>query len=294
MNVPGEVIWSAAVGGLVFTLGLARILVRGDLQKARGLDKLVVFGPVCFAAPLAAFGVEHFTLTASIASLVPSWLPLHELWTYFIGACFIAAGVGIATGLLARLAASLVALTFFIFVVTMDVPAWAHALSDRIGFTLAARELSFCGGALALAATLTARGTSAKRLATIARFFVALPVLVFSVEQFLHADHVPGIPLRPLTPSYVVGGAAWAYVAATVYAVAGLLLLVGRHRRAAASWLGVTVLVVIVAVYVPIQVVERASLGKGFNLLADTLMFCGAVLLLAGAMPREPDDPKGT
>jgi hypothetical protein len=33
--------------------------------------------------------------------------------------------------------------------------------------------------------------------------------------------------------------------------------------------------------------VDRASLGKGFNYMADTLMFCGAVLLLAGAMPRE-------
>jgi hypothetical protein len=33
--------------------------------------------------------------------------------------------------------------------------------------------------------------------------------------------------------------------------------------------------------------VERASLNNGLNYLADTLMFCGAVLLLAGAMPRE-------
>jgi len=40
-------------------------------------------------------------------------------------------------------------------------------------------------------------------------------------------------------------------------------------------------------VYVPIAVVERASLDNGFNYLGDTLMFCGAVLLLAGAMPRE-------
>jgi hypothetical protein len=42
-------------------------------------------------------------------------------------------------------------------------------------------------------------------------------------------------------------------------------------------------------VYLPIGVVDRASLGNGFNYVADTLMFCGAVLLLAGAMPREVD-----
>ena len=40
-------------------------------------------------------------------------------------------------------------------------------------------------------------------------------------------------------------------------------------------------------VYVPIGIVERASLGNGLNYVADTMMFCGAVLLLAGAMPRE-------
>ncbi len=62
--------------------------------------------------------------------------------------------------------------------------------------------------------------------------------------------------------------------------VAGILLLVGKKTRAAATWLGLTVLFVVLVVYVPIGVVERASLDKG-------LMFCGTVLLLAGTMPRE-------
>jgi hypothetical protein len=72
-----------------------------------------------------------------------------------------------------------------------------------------------------------------------------------------------------------------------VYAVAGTLLLAGKRARAAATWVGLAVLVVELVVYVPIGVVERASLGNGLNYVADTLMFCGAVLLLAGAMPRE-------
>ena len=36
----------------------------------------------------------------------------------------------------------------------------------------------------------------------------------------------------------------------------------------------------------PIAVMERATL-KGLNYAGDTLMYCGVVLLLAGAMPRE-------
>jgi hypothetical protein len=48
-----------------------------------------------------------------------------------------------------------------------------------------------------------------------------------------------------------------------------------------------TVLFVELVVYVPMGVVDRASLSNGMNFVADTLMFCGAVLLLADAMPRE-------
>jgi uncharacterized membrane protein YphA (DoxX/SURF4 family) len=76
-------------------------------------------------------------------------------------------------------------------------------------------------------------------------------------------------------------------LAAVVYAVAGILLLIGKKARAAATWIGLTVLFVVLVVYVPIGVVERASLENGLNYLFDTLMFCGTVLLLASAMPRE-------
>jgi uncharacterized membrane protein YphA (DoxX/SURF4 family) len=187
------------------------------------------------------------------------------------------------------LSTSLLALTFFLFVVLMDAPAWAHHPRNQIGLTLMLRELSFSGGALALAASLTEhwRERGKRVLTTIAQYFVAIPVLFYSFEQFLHGDHVPGVPLEPLTPQYVYGHAIWTYVAAVVYGVAGILLLVGKKARAAATWLGLTVFIVVLVVYVPIAIVERASLDNGLNYVADTLMFCGTVLLLAGAMPHE-------
>jgi len=286
---PSEVIWSYFVFAMIFAIGLVTMFVRGDWQKARGLDRLIVFGPLFYAAPLAAFGTEHFTLTAVIASLVPAWIPWHLFWAYFVGACFVLAGLSLVTGVQSRLAASLLALTFFLFVVLMDAPGWARNPRDRFGLTLGLRELSFSGGPLALAASLNGqwRERSRRLLATMARYFVAIPLLVYSFEQFLHGDHVPGVPLARLTPAWIYGHAIWTYVAAAVYAVAGILLLVGKKTRAAATWAGLTVLLVELAVYVPIAVVERASLNNGFNYLGDTLMFCGTVLLVAGAMPRE-------
>lgn len=288
-GMPSQVMWSYLAAGVIFVIGLVALFVRGGWLKARGLDKLILFGPLLYAAPIAAFGTEHFTVTKAIASIMPAWIPWHLFWVYFVGACFIAAALSLVTGVQARLSASLLALTFFLFVALMHAPNWAQHPRDRFAATVALREISFSGGALALVASLAGqwrtRGTY--MLATIARFFVAIPVLFFSFEQFMHGDRVPGIPLEPVTPAWIYGHAIWTYLTAVVYAVAGALLLAGKKTRAAAAWLGLTVLFLELVVYVPIGVVERASLDRGLNYVADTLMFCGAVLLLAGAMPRE-------
>src|SRR5579862_10062401 len=134
--IPSTVIWSYLAFGLVLVIGMIMIFLRGDWQKARGLDKLVLFGPLFYAAPLAAFGTEHFTLTKAIASIVPQWIPWHLFWAYLVGACFIAAALSLVTKVQARLSASLLALTFFLFVVLMDAPGWLHNPGDRLGLTL--------------------------------------------------------------------------------------------------------------------------------------------------------------
>ena len=286
--IPSQVTWSYFSFGAVLAVGLVTIFLRGEWQKARGFDKVILFGPMFYAAPLACFGTEHFTLTKIIASLIPAWIPWHLFWAYFVGACFIAAALSLVTRIQARLTAGLLALTFFLFVVLMDAPGWARQPQNRIFLALMLRELSFSGGPLALAASLSDDCGERGRhiVATIARYFVAIPVVVYSVEQFMHGDHVPGIPLKMVTPTWVYGHGIWTYLVAVVYAVAGPMLLVGKKTRSAATWAGLTVLFVVLVVYVPIGVVGRASL-ESLNYLADTLMFCGTVLMLAGAMPRE-------
>src|SRR5215472_13511964 len=183
--IPSLVIWSYFSFAVVFAIGLVTIFRGGDWQEARGFDKLILFGPLFYAAPLAAFGTEHFTLTETIASLVPAWIPWHLFWVYLVGAGFIAAPLSLVTRIQTRLAASLLALTFFLFVVLMDIPGWARNPRDRFGLALALRELSFSGGPLALAASLSElrRERGAHILATIARYFIAVPVLFYSFEQ---------------------------------------------------------------------------------------------------------------
>lgn len=289
LAIPSTVIWSYSVGGTIFIIGLCVIFLSGDWRTARGFDKLILFGPLFYAMPLAAFGTEHFTLAPVIASLVPRWIPWHLFFAYFVGTCFILGTLSMVTRIHPRLSASLLALTFFLFVVLMDLPSWLRQPTNRFAIALMLRELAFCGGPLALAASLTDqwRNRGTHILATIARFFIAIPVLFYSFEQFLHADYVPGVPLNRLTPHYIFGHAVWTYLCAVVYLAAGIPLLLGKKSRAVAAWIGLTVLFIVLVVYVPIAVVDRASLDNGLNYIFDTLMFCGTILLLAGAMPRE-------
>jgi uncharacterized membrane protein YphA (DoxX/SURF4 family) len=287
LTIPRPVIWSYLVFGVVLVVGLIAISVRGGWQKAQGFDKLLLLAPLFYAAPVAAFGAEHFTVTSGIASIIPAWIPWHLFWVYLVGACFIAGALSVVTGIQARLSASLLAMTFFLFVALMHFPAWMRHPENRFAITFVLREISFSGGALALAVSLSDnRDRRTQIAATVARYFICVPVLFFSFEQFMHADHVPGIPLEMTTPAWIWGHAIWTYLVAAVYAVAGAMLLVGKKTRTAAMAIGCAVLFVELVVYLPIAVVGRSSL-ESFNYMADTLMFCGSVLLLAGAMPRK-------
>jgi len=285
--IPRQVIWSYCAGGAVLAIGLAAIFLRGDWQTARGSDKLILFGPLFYAAPIAAFGTEHFTVTG-IVSMVPPWIPWHEFWVYLVGAGFIAAGLSLVTGIQARLAASLLGLTFFLFAVLMEAPAWAQRSARSV-----------CHGAHAPANRLKRRASGAgsqpyRAAAPAPRAHPCDDCTILRRDPYpvLQLRAVPA--RRPRSRHSARSGDShldlWTldldYLTAVVYAVAGPLLLAGRKTRAAATWLGMIVLVTILAVYVPIGIVERASLDNGLNYLGDTLMFCGDVLLLAGAMPR--------
>jgi uncharacterized membrane protein YjfL (UPF0719 family) len=70
-GMPGIVFWGYVAAAVVLMVGLVKIF-KDELPQAHGLEKIMPFGRLCFAIPLAAFGTEHFTVTADIAKMVPS------------------------------------------------------------------------------------------------------------------------------------------------------------------------------------------------------------------------------
>lgn len=285
------VFWIYVCALVLLVMGLIKIL--GELRQLNGVDKIMPFGRLFFAIPLAVFGSEHFTLTADIATLVPRWIPAHTFWVYLVGVGFLAAALSIVVLVQARLAATLVGMTLLIFVLAMDLPGVIAQPGNRFFWALALRQLAFSGGAFALATSLwnTPPSQSSSAVRTVAsaipRFFIGLPSIFYGVEHFLHPEFVPGVPLQKLTPEWIPGRIVLSYFVGVILIVAGICIVVNQKARKAATTLGLTILLAVLWIYLPMLLAAPRDL-VALNFFFDTLLFCGTILLLANSIEREP------
>lgn len=292
-------LWPTIAGLAILAAGL--VVVRRDLVAAHNLDKLVALGLVFYAAPLAAFGAEHLALGRSMAEMVPHWIPWHVFWIYFVGLALIAAALSLAFRRCLRWSAPLLAILFLIFVFTMDLPGTIAQPANRINWVLLCRETSFAAGALALTGltfrdigiTVSRRETTRfirvpQILISIARILIGVTLLLYGVQHILHPECVIGVPLEKLTPAWVPWPHVWAALTGAILFVAGIALLINKRSRLAASLTGLVMVVITVFLYTPIWLMDRgtAQVVEGLNYFFDTLLYGGAVLLLAAAMPK--------
>jgi len=280
------IFWPWLAGLMTLVSGL--FAARKSFAAAEGLEKVIVFGPIFFSVPLAVFGAEHFSNSRSISQIVPAWMPARLFWTYFVGFALISAAVGIALRTIyARISAVLLGIMFICFVLTIHIPNVAANPHNRIVWAVALRDLAFAGGAFALAAG------PMKPLRIVASVFVAVPLLFFAVEHFLHPEFAPGVPLAKVTPDWVPIRAFWGCLTGGAQLISGATMLVDRRRaRFAATLLGSLIALLVLFLYLPIFLTApRPALLEGINYVADTLLFAGIVLLAAAIMPGRVPQP---
>lgn len=281
------VLWLWIAGLAFLAAGLA--YARRDFGAARGLERLVVLGPALYAAPLAAFGAEHLTSSQAIEQGVPNWMPGHLFWVYFVGLALLAGALSLVLRRYVSLSAGLLAAMFLVFVATIHLPNVLAHPGNRIRWAVMLRDTSFAAGALALAGTKMEAGrrTVRKWLVAVGRVLFAVPLLFFGFEYFLHPEVAPGVPLAKITPDWVPWRFFCADVVGAVLLVAGISVLVNKWSRLAASSVGLAMVVLTLGLYLPILATAHgtAALIVGVNYVFDTLLFGGAALLVAGAMP---------
>jgi uncharacterized membrane protein len=282
----GPSLWLHLAAVILFAFGLV-VTLRRETTAVRGIGSLVRFGSMFFAVPLAIFGMQHFALFDTVKFAVPAYMPVRFFWAYLVGAALIAACLSILTEFHAELAALLVGIMLFLFVLMIYVPNLIKNPGDRFAITVPLRDLALSGGALSLAGVLGSvrHGQSARWLMEVGRWFFGAPMLYFGIEHFLHPAFAPGMPFPLLAPTWIPGHVVWAYATGTVLVVCGFSILANRHAQAAATWLGAAFLVLAVLIYLPMEIVHPSIAISGeLDYVADTLAMSGAALLVARAV----------
>jgi uncharacterized membrane protein len=287
--LPAEVSWGVLLpyltGTVILAIGLYSL--RKEFASEQGLDKFVALGAVFLAVSISVFATEHFTAAKILAGMVPGWIPGHLFWALFVGICLISAALSIAARKYAGIAAGLLSLMTLLFVFLIHIPNIVNAPATRLLWVVGLRDLAFSGGALSVAATHMETARFRQRMILLARLFIAVPITFLGVEQFLHPELAPGVPLEKLTPPWIPGHAFWGYATGVIYLIAGLCLILNKEARRSAAWLGLLILLLVLAVYVPILLANPSDIGTGLNYLMDTLLLCGSVLALAEALRGE-------
>jgi len=288
LTASSTVVAMCSAGILAFLVALWA--AKTDIAQAQGVDKIVALTNLCFAIPLAVFGALHLWGVGFVLPLVPRYRPGRLFWAYFVGVGLLSASLSIATKIQVRWSGLLFGTMMFLFVAMMDIKGPLAHPGNRFGWTYVLRELSFAAGGWVLAGNAM-RGPFGRKLITVGRVVIAIAAIFYGVEHFLHPLACPGVPLEKLMPDWIPGRLLIGYLTGAILIVAGLLMLVGKKTRMAATYLVSWIVLVVVFVYGPILIVSLLNPDngvkiEGINYFADTLLFGAVILALASATPR--------
>src|SRR6201996_75460 len=152
MHLRDPNIWTG-FGEVLALAGGAFMLAAALPGSSSPFTRALANGRYAFAASLVIFGVLHFRYAFFISTLIPAWIPERFLFANFVGLCFIAAALAIATGIRARLAAYLLAAMFLIWVAILHAPRVVAAPHNGNEWTSMWIALAMGGSALAAAAS---------------------------------------------------------------------------------------------------------------------------------------------
>jgi len=243
-------------------------------------DRFKTVGRTFVAISLIVFGVQHFIYGGFVATLVPAFLPGRLFWAYFVGVAFFAAAIGLFTKMLARPAATMLGVMFFLFVLLFHFPRIIGNPRDGNEWTSGFVALAMCGGAwiLASAAPLEER-EKADPFLKLGRHFFALAFVAFGIQHFVYANYGEGIG-----PPWIPGRPLLSYLFGAIFAAAGIATIIAKKSNLAPTLLASITFLYFLLLYVSRiigQLHNREPWTSGFEILA----MCGSALVLASSFP---------
>lgn len=297
--LPSTNFWMCFAGVAYLVAGV--VAGRKDIGAARGWERLIALGCVFIAVSLAIFAPEHFHGGPPyIQSMAPSWMPIRWFWPYFVGCALLAAATSLALREFVRMSSTLLAVMFSLFVCTIYIPGVLARPANRFAWIFALRDLSFAGGAWALAGmhSRVSLPQPSHWMILFGRVVVATALIFFAVQHFLYPEFAPGVPLEKVSPPWVPFPVMAGYVAGGILMAGGVALALGIRSRVAAASIGGLMSALTVFLYLPILILasggSTAEFNEELNYVADTLLYAGSALALASALPRDPDRAANT
>jgi uncharacterized membrane protein len=245
-------------------------------------EQIKTLGRISVAISLVVFGVQHFIYGGFLATVVPAYMPGRLFWAYFVGVALVAAAIGILTKMLARPAATMLGVMFFLFVVLLHIPRIIGNSRDGNEWTSGFVALAMCGGAwiLASAAPLEER-EKADPFLRLGRYFFALAFVAFGIQHFVYANYGEG-----LGPPWIPGRPLLSYLFGAIFVGSGASIIIGKKYSLAPTLLASITFLYFMLLYVPRiigQVHNPGPWTSGFEMLA----MCGGALVLNSILPDE-------
>jgi uncharacterized membrane protein len=272
----------AIFGGLVLAIGLT--VWFHCSKKLPGLQRWCDLGLPFTASALAVFGMQHLLGAQLLVEVVPPWMLWRLFWVYFVGLALVAAALSFTLRRAIRFSAPLLALLFLLLALLTDLPAAITEPRQWIGWSMLLRELSYAGGALAVAIVARPTRTSLRthQLFAVARWTITLAILYFAFEQLAFPQLSPGVPDVLLMPSWVLVPRLLTRLSGLVLATAGALLTFRRFAAYGATLAGAWMVSLTVGIYMPIMCMKlgTAKSIEGVDFAFDTFLFAGTALSL--------------
>lgn len=102
-------------------------------------------GKYLFAIALIIFGIQHFMYHDFISTLIPGWIPAHNIWLFFVKIAFIATAISIFINILVPLSTFLFGLMFLVWVLILHGPLVAAHLHVEPQWTSFFIAVAMCG-----------------------------------------------------------------------------------------------------------------------------------------------------
>lgn len=133
---PAEVaVWNGFAELLAISCGGLMIFLSSDPEGGRN-RRLIQVTRLAFGLCPIVFGLAHMKYAEFTASMVPGWIPGQLFWAYATGFAHLAAGLAILSGVLSRLAATLLATMCGSFVLILCLPRVVANPASHVEWTM--------------------------------------------------------------------------------------------------------------------------------------------------------------